>query len=55
MFETTMSNVEREAWIPLKDEIRKFFGKLQGPELQKHRKPHAGQIHRIRLKYEPES
>jgi hypothetical protein len=55
VFETTMSNVEREAWIALKDLISKFFGKLQGPELQKHRKPHAGRIQRIRLQHEPES
>jgi hypothetical protein len=33
MFETTMSRVQREAWIALKDIIRKFFGKFQGPEL----------------------
>jgi hypothetical protein len=26
MFETTMSNVEREAWIALKDIISKFLG-----------------------------
>jgi hypothetical protein len=26
MFETTMSNVEREAWIALKDVISKFLG-----------------------------
>jgi hypothetical protein len=55
MFETTMWNVEREAWIVLKDVISIFFWKLQGPELQKHRKPHAGQIQRIRLQRQPES
>lgn len=41
-FETTMSNVERKAWIALKDVISTSFRKLQWPQLQKHNKPHAG-------------
>jgi hypothetical protein len=34
MFETTMSNVEREAWIALKDAIRKFW-KITGTRIIK--------------------
>jgi hypothetical protein len=34
---------------------KQIFGKLQVPELQKHRKLHVGQIQRIRLEHEPES
>jgi hypothetical protein len=37
MFETTMSNFEREAWIALTDVIRKFLGNYR----HQNYKPHA--------------
>jgi hypothetical protein len=55
MFEKTMSSVEREAWIVLKDVISKFLGNYSDQNYKKHHKAHARQIQRIGLQHEPES